>query len=341
MNTFWKVILTASLVLFIIWVFSWALFAPKKDLSQFISDTMMEQAKKADLSFKQVSFEEVAAGVKFWQLRAETAMVNKNSGLAALQNTTGTFYKKGRPVLKFRSPAALWEMKKQEIYLDKPLGFDAAYERQITVLARELKSDPLSVFNLPAEYRKGLGYWFQARNLSWKVADQLLFCTGGIRLNKGEISGRAETLKGDVEFNKVVLEGQPLFTIAPAGTAPVTIEARSFEIASAQDQLSAYGDPVITWKDARITARTASYHQAKKTLRLEGDVQVFYRDITASGAAADYLVGPQIIILTGQARAAQAGSQLSSDKVVVALKEQKISLAGRSRVVISEEELKP
>jgi lipopolysaccharide export system protein LptA len=341
MNGFWKFTLAAFFALFIVGIFAWALFAPKKDLSQFIYTTMQEQAKRADVSFKTVSFEEVSNGEKFWQLRAVTAMVNKNSGLATLQETTGTFYKKGRPVLKFRSPAALWEMKKQEIYLDKPLGFDAAYERQITALAGKLRTDPLSVFNLPAQFRKGLGYWFQAKNLSWRVADQLLLCTGGIRLTKGEITGQAETLKGDVEFNKVVMEGQPRFTITPAGSAPVTIEAHSFEIASAQDLLSAYGDPVITWQDARITAQAASYHQNKKLLRLTGDVRILYKDIDASGAAADYLVAEQRIILTGGARATQAGSNLSSDRVVVSLKEQKISLAGRSRVVVTEEELKP
>jgi lipopolysaccharide export system protein LptA len=341
MNRAWQIILAALLIAFIGWLFYWAMFSPKPDLSQLIYTSMMEQAKQADLTFKKVSFEEVSNGEKFWQLQAATAMVNKNTGLATLQNTTGTFYKKGKPVLRFRSPAALWEMKKQEIYLDKPLGYDAAYERQAAALARDLKANPLSLFTLPAEYRHGLGYWFQAKNLSWKVADQLLICTGGIRLNKGNVSGQAATLKGDVEFNQVILEGQPLFTISPAGTAPVTIEARSFAIASAQDLLSAYGDPVITWQDARVTANSADYLQAKKLLRLSGDVRVRYKDIEASGSAADYLVEEQKVILTGAARAAQAGSNLSSDRIIVSLQEQKIALAGRSRVVVTEEELKP
>jgi lipopolysaccharide export system protein LptA len=340
MNPFWKTGLAALLIGFIGWFFYWAIFSPKTDLSHFINATIKEQAKQADLSFNKVSFEEIAEGEKFWQLSAATAMVNKSTGVATLQTTNGTFYKKGKAVLKFQSPSALWEMKKQEIYLDKPLGFDAAYEKQIKALAAASRADPLSVFTLPAQHRKGLGYWFQARNLSWKVADQLLFCTGGIRLNKGNVSGQAQTLKGDVEFNKVILEGKPVFTISPNNSAPVTIEARDFAIASAQDQLSANGEPVITWQDARVTAREAVYQQNKKRLHLKGDVKVIYKDIDASGAAADYLIEQQKIILTGAARATQAGSNLSGDRLIVSLKDQKISLAGRSRVVVTQEENK-
>ncbi|MCU0641273.1 MAG: hypothetical protein MUC35_04200 [Candidatus Margulisbacteria bacterium] len=339
MNNFWKITLTILLAGFIIWLLYWTLFAPKQDLTQLIYSTMQEQSKRADLSFKKVSFEEVVGSEKFWQLEASTAMVNNNTGVATLQDTSGTFYKKGRPVLKFRSPAALWEMKKQEIYLDKPLGYDASLERQITALIRNFQSDPRSLFSLPAQYRRGAGYWFKARNLSWKVADQLLLCTGGIHLTKGEISGRAERLLGDVEFNLVKLDGDPSFQIATASKAPVTIEARSFLIASAKELLSAEGSPTITWQTARITAHSAQYHQGEKLLRLTGDVSVSYEDIRASGAAADYLVAQQQIILTGTARASQGGSNLTSDRVIVSLKEQRIALAGRSRVVVTEEEL--
>jgi hypothetical protein len=104
---------------FVLGIFYWALFTPKADLSQQIYQTLKEQEKRADLSFKQVSFEEVDAGEKFWQLVADNAVVNKDAGVATLQNTSGTFYKQGKAALKFRSPAAIWDMHKKEIYLDK------------------------------------------------------------------------------------------------------------------------------------------------------------------------------------------------------------------------------
>lgn len=335
-----RTLLVAALIALVAWIFYWALFSPKEDISQRIYQTLKEQEKRADLSFKKVSFEEVSAGEKFWQLVAESAVVNKNAGIATLQNTNGTFYKKGKAVLKFRSPAALWDMKKKEIYLDKPLGYDALYERQILSLLRTLRAKPQSIFTLPKEYRKGLGYWFQARNLSWKVADQLLLCTGGIVLNKGEITGYADALKGDVEFNKVVMEGNPRVIVTPLNSSPVTLEARTFELSSPQDLLSAQGDPVITWKEAKVLSDAARYLQREKKIELTGNVRVHYRDILAWGNAANYFVDREEVVLTGDARATQGENNLTSDKVMVSLKDQKISLLGRSKVVITEEEKK-
>lgn len=329
-----RTLFVAAFLIFIAWIFYWALFAPKKDVSQIIYETLKEQEKRADLSFKKVTFEEVSAGEKFWQLEADTAVMNKNAGVATLKDTDGTFYKKGKAVLLFRSPAALWDMKKKEIYLDKPLGYDAAYQRQILSLLRTLRAQPLSIFNLPREYRKGLGYWFQAKNLSWKLADQQLLCTGGILLNKGEITANAQTLKGDVEFNKVVLEGSPRVVIAD--NFPITFEATAFEIESPKDLLTANGNPTITWREAKVISDNARYSQVNKKLELAGNVKIYYKDISAWGDSADYFTGEQKIILTGNAHAVQGENNLSSDKVVVSLRDQKISLAGRSKVIITQ-----
>lgn len=336
-----KFIITILIVIFTLGLFYWALFATKQDVSEKIYQTLQAQAKRADFSFKKVTFEEVSAGEKFWQLTADNAVVNKDAGNATLQNTDGTFYKKGRPVLRFRSPAALWEMKKQEIYLDKPLGYDAAFERQILALFKTIELQPLSLFTLPGQYKKGLGYWFQARNLSWDVADQQLLCTGGILLSKGEITARAAALKGDVEFNNVALTGAPSLTIAAADHSLVTLEAQSFELQSAQDLFIAQGSPVITWKEARVLAAAARYFQRAKKIELAGNVTINYKDINAAGAAANFYVDRQQIVLTGNARATQGGNNLTSDKVIVSLKDQKIALAGRSKVVISGDEVKP
>ena len=85
-------------------------------------------------------------------------------------------------------------MKKKEIYLDKPFGYDISIEKKALALFRSLKNNPLSLFNLPQIYQQQPGYWFQAKNLSWKLADQLLVCSGGIVLNKREVTGYAEKL---------------------------------------------------------------------------------------------------------------------------------------------------
>jgi lipopolysaccharide export system protein LptA len=321
--------------------FYWAIFSPKQDISQVIYQTIKDQQGRADLAFKQVSFEENSGGEKFWELQANNAVVNKDSGIATLQETTGTFYKRGRPVLKFRSPAALWDMKKKEIFLDKPLGYDVAYERQIATLIRTLRAKPGSLFTIAQNYQQGLGYWFQARNLSWKMADQQLLCTGGIVLNKGEITGYAESLRGDVELKRVSLEGQPRLVITPARSSPVTFEATSFELDRELDQFIAHGNPVVTWQTATVTAANGKYFQAEQKIELSGQTRINYHDISASGEQAKYLLANQQIILTGQARADQGDNHLSSERVMVSLKESKISLLGRSKVVINEEGISP
>ncbi|MBN3032495.1 MAG: hypothetical protein JW873_00170 [Candidatus Saganbacteria bacterium] len=314
---------------------------PKEDISQRIYRTLKEQEGRADLSFNKVTFEEASGSRKYWQLAAESAIVNKSTGLAALKNTHGLFFKNGRPALKFRSPAALWDMKKKEIYLDQPLGYDLNSEKQLIGLLKTIRNGPASVFTLPAAYRHGLGYWFRANNLSWKLADQQLICTGGIVLNKGEVTGYADQLTGDVEFKKVLLDGSPRVVIAPPLAAPITVEAAQFELNSAADVLTARGNPVVTWRTARVTAQTAGYWQADKKIKLAGDVRVSYEDISAWGAAANYLTGKELIILSGEARAEQGNSRLSSDQVMVSLKDRKISLLGKGKVVIPAAEVSP
>jgi lipopolysaccharide export system protein LptA len=340
MNLF-RIASTVVVVIVVAGVFYWALFIPKEDVSQRIYKTIKEQENRADLAFNKVTFEESTGGEKFWQLQAETAVVNKSTGLATLQITEGLFFKNGKPVMKFRSPAALWDMRKKEIYLDKPLGYDVNYERQIMALLQTTGSQPTSIFNLPKTYQQGLGYWFQAKNLSWKVADQQLVCTGGIVLNKGEITGYAEKLTGDVEFKKVLLDGAPRVELAQLQGGSVTIEANQFELDSAADMLIAHGNPVIAWQDARISSLFASYHQPENKIKLAGDVKISYRDINAWGTSADYPTKKELIILSGEARAEQAGSKLSSDKVMVSLKDRKISLLGKSQVVIPAAKVSP
>ncbi|OGB90768.1 hypothetical protein A2625_06975 [candidate division WOR-1 bacterium RIFCSPHIGHO2_01_FULL_53_15] len=262
-------------------VFYWALFLPKDDISQRIYRTLKEQETRADLAFKKVSFEESTEGLKFWQLEAESAVVNKSTGLATLKNTRGIFFKNGKPVLKFRSPAALWDMAKKEIYLDQPLG-------------------------------NGPGYLFRANNLSWKFSAQ----------------------------EKIFLDGSPRVVIEPRGGSQVSLEAKRFEINSAEDSLTAFGEPIVHWREARVSSRLAGYYQREKKIKLRGDVRLAYNDISAWGAAADYLPEKQYVVLSGAAGAEQGESKLSGDKVMVSLKDRKISLVGKSKVVIPAGEVK-
>ena len=339
MKLSYRIILLVFLA-FLIGIFLWALFAPKEDVSNRIYKTLKEQEKRADLSFKDVTFEEVVAGVKYWQLSAQSALVNKSTQVASLKDAKGTFFKKGKAVLRFRSPAALWDMKEKEILLDQPLGYDVKLERKISSLLKTLKKSNLSIFNLPQIYKKGLGYWFRAKNLSWKLAHQKLICTGGIVLNKGEVTGYSEKLEGDVALESVVLEGNPRIVIRMSGSSPITLEADLFEVISSEDIIYARGEPKIFWEDAEVLANNLKYIQNHKILELSGEVKISYKDIQAWGNSARYLTDSNKVILEGEAHALQGENKLSGEKVSVSLKDKKIAILGKGKVVITEKELK-
>ncbi|MFH1684113.1 MAG: LptA/OstA family protein [Candidatus Margulisiibacteriota bacterium] len=338
MKLSYRVILIIS-VIFIAGIFSWALFSPKEEISERIYKTLKEQEKRADMIFKDVTFEEVVSGIKYWQLNANSAAVNKTTQIATLKDAHGTFFNKGKAVLRFRSPAALWDMKEKEILLDNPIGYDVKLDGKISSLLQTLKKSRFSMFNLPKLYKKGLGYWFQANNLSWKLADQKLICTGGIVLNKGEVTGYAEKLQGDVALERIILEGNPKVTITPNKTSPITLEAKVFEVISEEDVILARGNPKIIWEEAKISANNLEYLQRKEILKLSGKVFIDYGDIRAWGDSADYLTLEQKIIIEGKASAVQGDNKLSGEKVMVSLKDKKISVAGKGKVVITEEDL--
>ncbi|MEA3493692.1 MAG: LptA/OstA family protein [Candidatus Margulisiibacteriota bacterium] len=335
MKLSYRILLIAFLV-FITGIFYWAIFSPKEDISERIQKTLKEQGKRADLTFKDVSFEEVVAGVKYWKLTAKDAMVNKSTDIATLRDSKGTFYKKGEAVLRFISPAALWDMKKKEIYMDKPLGYDVKLESKISSLLRKIKKSNQSIFNLPALYKKGPGYWFKAKNCSWKFNDQKLLCTGGIVVNKGEVTGYSENLQADVALENIFLKGDPKIIIKPKNSSPITVEAKIFEVISSQDIIVARGSPKVFWGSAEIVSTNIKYLQRDKLLELSGWAQVKYKDIRAWGKSAKYYSKEQKIVLEGDAGAVQADNRLSGKKVQVSFKDQKISVLGRGKAVFSD-----
>jgi len=326
-------------LIFIVGIFSWAVFSPKQDISDRIQVTLKEQEKKADLAFKDVTFEEVSDGVKYWDLNAQKAMVNKSTGLSTLKDSNGTFFQDNQPALLFFSPAALWDMKKKEILMDKPIGYDPSLAKDIDQLLKNSNNPDISTFNLPRLYQEKAKFWFRANNLSWNLANQKLLCIGKIKLNKGEITGYGEKLQGDVAFEKVVLEGNPNVAIENIDSAPITLEAKIIEIRSRENTIYAQGNPQIKWKDALILAQFIKYLQKDKILNLSGRVKITYKDIVAWGNSANYYTDQQKIEISGNAHAQQAENRLNGDKVTVSLKDQKISIAGKSKVVISKEQI--
>lgn len=330
----WKLLIPFALAFFLFGLFYWAIFSPKEDISERIYRTLKDQEGRADVAFKKVSLAEISDGKKFWQLEAEQALINKDSGLAALKETAGTFFQNNKATLFFTSPAALWDMKKKEIFLDKPLGYDTTYHQKIAGLK---KAGPIttSTFNFSAKKSAEFGYWFQAKNLVWKLADQQVFCSGGILLNKGNVTGRATTLRGDVGFHRIELLGDPQILIS-ADEIPATFEAAVFEISNEQNTFTAHGFPRLLWREAQISANQAKFYQNTNQLSFNGQARITYRDIVAEGESASYFPAEHKVVLSGAAWAEQAGNRLSGDQVIVLLKLNRIALAGRSKVILNE-----
>ncbi|MFH1541632.1 MAG: LptA/OstA family protein [bacterium] len=332
-------ILLSVFVVFIIGIFFWAAFSPKEDLSVKIQRTLKEQEKVADLTFKDVSFEEVLGGIKYWQLNAVSALINKSTGVAALRQSNGNFFKSGKATLRFLSPAAVWDMKKKQILLDQPFGYDINLQAKVDQLMKQTDGFQGSFFNLPQLFGQTESYWFKAKNLSWSLADEKLTCTGGIILKKGEVTGLAKKLTGDVALEHVWLTGAPIITIALEDDTIITIEADSFQIDTPNNLITAHGSPVIHWGEAIITAGKLQYQQDKNMLRLDDQVKIDYNDIRGWGKSGEYFTKSQTIVLTGKARAIQGDNSLTGEKISVSLGDKKISVAGRGKVVITENDL--
>jgi lipopolysaccharide export system protein LptA len=172
------------------------------------------------------------------------------------------------------------------------------------------------------------------------MADQQLLCTGGIILSKGEVTGYANQLSGDVGLERVFLQGTPKIIITPNNSVPISLEANEFEIISNEDTIIAKGNPVITWSSAKVVSTQMAYKQKTQEIKLNGEVKVNYLDIAATGNQATYRANKGEIILVGNAQAVQGDNKLTGNEVYVSLLKKTIAIAGRAKVIIPEEVIK-
>ena len=299
----------AAFVLFILFLFIWALYLPKEEIADTISRILKQQRDRLDLFFQGVTFQESSGGVKYWEIKARSSSVNNTTGLATLEEATGYFYESGRPALKFLSPRAFWQMSQKEIYLENPLGYDVKSEGRIREFLSEIKDKDVSVFSLPARYRTaGEGTLFKAKKLSWKLTNKKLLCEGGIWLNKGEITGTGDTLQADVGLKNVLLYGHPRVVIM--NEYPTQIVAEEFEFDSPSDTVLARGQVLMQSGQIKVYADRAVYDQRAQT-----------------------------VTLTGNTRIDRQGSHLSGKTIVFSVKDKTFKVQGQTRVVIPEEEI--
>jgi len=328
-------------LLILVAFFVWSIFIPKGDLGKEIGETLKAQRQRADLFFRGVTFAEIVNGIKYWEIKAQSSDLNKTTKIATMKIVDGTFFKKGEKSLKILAPAATWKMKEKEIYLVNPLGYDAKYEREFKRKTKEietLKSD-VSEFNISNSYEltKEIGYWFKAKNLTWKLATKKIFCEKGVRLTKGDITAFSERLEGDVGLEHIVLTGNPKANIEQAER--MTLLATKFEIDSKSDIMYALGNVKFVREsevegDATIVSNAASYNQRENVIEASGNVKIYFKDIQASSNLATYFVSQKKITLMGDARASRGGDELRGEKIHIFLEENRIDVEGDTKIFI-------
>lgn len=325
-------------ILFVIGLFYWALYVPKEDATKTIATTLEKQKERLDLYFKEVTFQESEGAVKYWEIKAKTSSLNKDTGVAELKEAHGTFFDKGRPTLRFITPKAIWNMKRKEIRMTDVLGYDIRSELGVQKFLADIKNQGVSTFSLPARYQgRGSGYFFKAKELEWKLARQKLVCGGGIWLVKGDLIGVGKELEADVAMQKVRLTGEPNVTINRY--KPVNVKAREFQVDSPADIISALGEVLITSDEMLIKTDQVDYEQVKGLINIPNSVTIAYKDTQAQSNRAVYDLNRRMIEMTDHTRLIRGKSTLSGRRILVSLKDNSFKIIGNSKVVIPQTEL--
>lgn len=334
---FIKKLIFFSFSLFILILFVWALYIPKQDIKDTISQTLEEQKGRLDLFYKGVTFQETSNGVKYWEIKAKTSSVNNDLGIATLESTEGTFFSRGKPTLKFIAPKAVWQINKKEIFLYKPTGFDAnADKKHIASIYTNHKAP--SYFELPARYAgNGRGFFFKAENLSWSIKDKKIVCDNGIWLKKGEISGLAKILQADVGLEKVMISGDPKVYLTNDVIA--LLEAKKFEIDNPTNRLTAKDNVKLTANNIVVKTKIATYEQETNLVKLSGGVSALYKNYKSWSKIASYDIKKQLMTLSDKAVLKRGSSILSGNSVIINIKSKTFSVKGKSKIVVPEKEL--
>jgi lipopolysaccharide transport protein LptA len=336
-----KNLITTLIALIMIGFFVWALL-PKRDFSDKISEKLNKEKEKADVVFNDATLAEVYDGVKYWELVAKNALINKSIGKADLFVVDGLFFDKGKPTIKFLAPSAIWKIKMNEISLSNPIGYDIKYEKTIKDELAKVKdiAKLSSVFHLPTRIgEKYEGYWFSAKNLNWKLSTKRLLCSGAISLTKGDMVINAEKLEADVGMEKVLLTGNPAGQIF-ADSKKVNIVADTFFVDSYQDIITADQNVILTRNGSKIKTTKAVYNQKLGIINLYGDVFLTDGKITAYSKNASYDANNNKIILTANAKAKRGENEVYGEKMTILLGQNKIIIEGRTKARIKETEIR-
>lgn len=290
---------------FFIGIFIWAAFVPKTDIDKKISVEIENQKKKADMFMKGVIFSEISEGIKFWEIKSITSVINNNTNQALLKQVQGEFFSKGKPVLNFISPKVLWDMKNKNIIIENPLGFDNKFK-------------------------------FKTDVLNWAMNTQLLSTESEVVFEGDDMLINGKGLRADVNLDKMMIKGRPKAKIK-RNRELIEVEADVFNMNGETDTISAVGSAIAKKPDLIMEAREIDFGRMKKYIAAMGSVTVNFKDIYATANAAKYDINAETISLSGSAKANKSGSTLSGNRLLLDMKNNKIALEGRVKTFIEDE----
>lgn len=294
-------------LLIVISMFAWALFAPKENISKKISKKINEQKQKADLFMKGVTFSEITGGVKYWEIKSISSEINKNKDTAYLSETVGAFFKKGIPTFHIISPKILWNMKSKEIFIDSALGFSKSFK-------------------------------FETKKLYWSLASKKLKTDEDVIIERGDSTIYAKGFTADIALENIELAGRPRAEIKTGRKdGLLNIEADRFEIDGKNGIIKAIGLARANRGELNLNCGQLQYREKVKIITADENVKITFNDILAGSDSASYNINNDKIILSGHAAAKRGENELTGDKLIINLKDNKIGVVGRTKAVIQDE----
>jgi lipopolysaccharide export system protein LptA len=327
-------------------LFSWAIFSPKGDIKVKIHETLERQKEQADLKFVDVTFTETLGGIKYWELVAKTATINKDKNAADLVEVLGTFYQNNVPVLKFSSPTVYWDMANKEIQIADPLGFDQTAERYLVLIKILLgaSTDPQSIYRSARNFSGRIkGTWFRASQLNWNLQSKKLFSDRGLVLNKEEITVYAQKIEGAVALTGLTLSGNATALLLPRDRTSdkiTRLTADRFVFNSRQNQISAQDHVLVRSYDTSIASRQANYALSSGEITFSHAVTLTHKDIRATCNLAVYNPVQETVTLSQRATAKRGKNEIGGETIKIDLANGRIHVSGRTKITIDEEELK-
>lgn len=307
-----------------------SLMREQQSIRERLEKTVQQSTRTPDIELSGATFKEIRRGITYWELRAGESKIHENTGAASLVETRGTFFENGNPTLRFIAPQAIWRRKEGAIRLKDMVGYTISMEKE----ARKKKAKFPASFHLSSASSPQEGAWFHAQDLYWSIQKRKLECEGGVRVHKGNIEIEADKLVSDVGLRVVELQGSPRGWIGKT-----EIRASQIDLHRVSHTLDAKGPISILRDRAKLIADSLHFDEVAQGGRVKGNVRFELDNISAHSEEAEYNLPKQVITFTGQPNAVQGENRISGDKIIISIKDRRVSVAGKGKATIQEENL--